>query len=214
MSIARAGTGPAAGSEHRLYNAHVAVRCLPSEGKDSMEIITPRLQLRDFVIDDWPAVLAYQSDPRYLRYYEWTERTEEQVRAFVGRFVDNQNAQPRTKFQPAIVLRADGRLIGNCGLRLPAPEARVAEMGCELAPDAWGQGYAAEAARAMLAFGFEHLRLHRVWANCMAENAAAWHLLEKLGFEREGRLRDHEWFKGRWWDTLIYGLLEPERSPQ
>jgi [ribosomal protein S5]-alanine N-acetyltransferase len=171
---------------------------------------TERLLLRDFRADDWPALLAYQSDPRYLRYYAWTGRSEADVRSFVQRFLDQQAEQPRWRWQLAIVLAATGALIGNCGLRLDAPGARSGNIGYELAPPAWGQGYATEAAREMVRFGFAELGLHRIWAQCVADNAASVRVLEKIGLRREGRLREADWFKGRWWDGLIYGMLDDE----
>ena len=61
-----------------------------------------------------------------------------------------------------------------------------------------------------LAFGFGDLGLHRVWAHCVAENAASARVLEKVGLRQEGRLREHEVFKGRWWDTLLYAILDRE----
>lgn len=169
---------------------------------------TARLRLREFVADDWQAVLAYQSDPRYLQFYEWTQRTEEDARTFVQRFIGWQTETPRTKFQLAIEL--DGRLIGNCGIRIANATTREAELGYELDPNFWGNGYATKAARAMLAFGFRELRLHRVTAWCIADNAASARVLEKLGFQREGCLREREWFKERWWDTLIFAILDRE----
>ncbi len=175
-----------------------------------MEIETKRLILREFTWDDWPDVLAYQSDPRYQRYYPFIERTPEEAQAFVQMFIDNQQVRPRTKFQLAVTRKGDPRLIGNCGIRLDAAEARQASIGYEYAPDYWGQGYATEAAQAMMHFGFTNFQLHRVWADCVAENIASAHVLEKLGMRLEGHLRESEYFKGRWWDTLIYGILESE----
>lgn len=173
-----------------------------------MELTTERLILRDFVFDDWPAVLAYQRDPRYLRYYDWTERTPEAAQRFVQMFLDQQHTLPRHKFQLAVVLKDTGRLIGNCGLRQTAATAREADIGYELVPEQWGHGYATEAARAMVQFGFAQLKVHRIWAWCIAENAASARVLEKLGMTLEGRLRDKEYFKDRWWDTLLYAILE------
>ncbi len=175
-----------------------------------MQLTTERLLLREFVTDDWRVVQDYQSDPRYLRYYEWTERPERDVREFVGRFIAQQSDQPRTRYQLAIVLKDGGRLIGNCGIRTDAPGALEADVGYELAPEQWGRGYATEAARAIVAFGFDDLRVHRIWAACVADNVASAHVLEKLGMRLEGRLREHERYKGRWWDTLLYAILEHE----
>lgn len=175
-----------------------------------MILDTERLLLREFVVDDWRAVLAYQSNPRYLRYYPWTERAAQDVQPFVQRFVDWQEEQPRTKFQLAIVLRVEGQLIGTVGIRKEVAKVQKADLGFEIAPAYWGRGYATEAARAMLAFGFERLRLHRIWASCLAENVASARVLEKLGMRQEGRLRENQWMKERWWDTLVYGILEDE----
>ena len=119
-----------------------------------MQINTKRLMLREFVADDWPAVLAYQRDPRYLRFYPWTDRTEADARDFVGMFLEQQAKTPRRKFQLAITLPEDGRLIGDCGIRRKPENDWEADIGYELDPEHWGVGYATEAARAMMEFGF------------------------------------------------------------
>ena len=175
-----------------------------------MEITTERLILREFVEEDWREVLAFQSDPRYLEYYAWTGRTNEEVQEFVQRQIDNQSQDPRIKFQLAVDLISEGRLIGSCGIRKEPQEAHQAETGYELSPDYWGQGYATEAARAMVEFGFTKLKVHRIWAHCVADNARSRRVLEKLGMRLEGRLRENEFYKGRWWDTLVFGILEDE----
>lgn len=176
-----------------------------------MQLTTDRLILREFVENDWPAVLAYQRDPGYLRYSHWIDRTPQDVQQFVQTFISQQYAQPRTKFQLALVLKENQRLIGNCGIRLKSAGAHEADIGYELAPDQWKRGYATEAARAIVQFGFTELRLHRISAWCMAENAASAHVLEKLGMQLEGRLRESESFKDRWWDTLLYAILKDDR---
>ncbi len=176
-----------------------------------MQIITARLILRDFVADDWRAVQAYQSDARYFRYNPWTERPEAEVREFVQKFINHQTQDPRRKFQLAITLPESGPLIGNVGIRRKAENEWEADMGYELDPNYWGLGYATEAARAIVTFGFHELNLHRISAECRAENTASVHVLEKLGMRREGHLRENEYFQERWWDTLVYGLLEQDR---
>ena len=175
-----------------------------------MQLETERLLLREFVADDWATVLAYQSDPRYLRYYAWGGRTAAEAQDFVQIFLDQQAAQPRHKFQLVVTTKAAGTLIGNCGIRLAAPGVRVGDIGYELAPEQWGHGYATEAARAILAFGFGALGLHRVWASCVADNTASAHVLTKLGLRREAHLREIDYYKGRWWDEQIYAILEDE----
>ena len=179
-----------------------------------MELITERLLLREFEFSNWPDVLAYQNDPRYLRYYEWTNRTPEAVQAFVQMFLAQQQEQPRTKFQLAVVLKSTGKLIGNCGIRLKSPDTHLGDIGYELSPEHWGHGYATEAARAIVTFGFTQLKLHRIEAQCIAENVGSAHVLQKLGMQLERRLRENEYFKGCWWDTLLFGILEREWKSQ
>ena len=175
-----------------------------------MILTTERLILRDFIKSDWEAVLAYQQDPLYLRYNEWESRTADAVREFIQMFLDHQKQYPRIKFQFAITLRSTCQLIGNCGVRKETVDAREGDIGYELDPGHWGNGYATEAARAVVQFGFSELKLHRISAWCIADNTASARVLEKLGMRQEGRLRDHQYFKGRWWDTLLYGILYDE----
>ena len=175
-----------------------------------MELKTKRLVLREFIEDDWQAVLAYQSTQEYLRYYPWVEREGGDVRAFVNEFIAWQGEKPRYRHQFAVTLADNGRLIGSCGIRKEKPDESGGELGYELDPGYWGNGYATEAAREMLKFGFEHLQLHRVGSFCIAENVVSLRVLEKLGFRREGALRETVWMNGRWWDTLVYSILDYE----
>jgi RimJ/RimL family protein N-acetyltransferase len=179
-----------------------------------MELTTERLSLREFNEYDWPDVLAYQTDSLYLRYSPWTERTPEVVQAFVQVFLAQQHEQPRSKFQLAIVLKSSHQLIGTCGIRMESADAYEADIGYELSPTYWGQGYATEAARAIVQFGFTELRVHRIWSWCIADNVGSARVLEKLGMRPEGRQREKEYFKGRWWDTLLFAMLDEEWHAQ
>jgi ribosomal-protein-alanine N-acetyltransferase len=178
--------------------------------KNRMKLETERLILRDFVKDDWGRVLEYQSDPLYLRYYEWTERTPEAAQEFVGWFLDHQKQTPRIKYQLAITLKSNHLLIGNCGIRMDHAKAFQADIGYELDPRHWNHGYATEAAHAIVDFGFSRFGLHRVWSWCVADNLGSAHVLEKLGMRREGHLRENEYYRDRWWDTLMYAILVDE----
>lgn len=155
-------------------------------------------------------MLVYQKNPRYLKYYPWVDRTEDDARKFVAMFVNQQLENPRRRFQLAVTLQNNDHVIGNCGIRRKPENDFEADIGYEFAPERWGQGFATEAATALVDFGFRELGLHRISSWCIADNAASARVLEKLGMRLEGRLRQNEYFKGRWWDTLIYGLLEDE----
>jgi [ribosomal protein S5]-alanine N-acetyltransferase len=175
-----------------------------------MFLSTQRLILREFTEEDWRAVLAYQSDPRYLRFYPWAERKPEDVQAFVQRFLSWRLDWPRSKFQMAVTLAETQELIGMVGIRKESPAAIESDVGYEIAPAHWRNGYATEAAAAMLGFAFAELKVHRVWAHCVADNVASARVLAKLGMQQEGRLRENQWMKGRWWDSLVFAILEQE----
>jgi ribosomal-protein-alanine N-acetyltransferase len=74
----------------------------------------------------------------------------------------------------------------------------------------WGQGYATETGKALLTFGFDGLGLHRIFATCDPANVPSAHVLEKIGMQREGRIREHKWAKRRWRDSLLYAILDYE----
>ena len=175
-----------------------------------MKFETERLWLRDFVEEDWEVVYTYQVNPHYSRFYNWTQRTEADVRRFVQMSIDQQNAQPRQEFQFALVIKEEDRLIGSCSIRINDPERREANISYELDPHEWGKGYATEASRHILRFGFEELGMHRIWSQVIAENLRSGRVLVRLGMRLEGRLRETEFIRDRWCDTLLYAILDHE----
>jgi [ribosomal protein S5]-alanine N-acetyltransferase len=175
-----------------------------------VHIATTRLRLREFCEDDWKPMAAWWADPRYRRMYPELDDVGQAVRDLIGRFLTSQTTEPRLIWQLAITMPHDDTIIGNCGIRIDNPVLRQANIGYELHPDQWGYGYATEAATAILRFGFEELGMHRVWAECVADNTGSAHVLEKLGMRREAHFREHQWYRDRWWDTYIYAILDHE----
>ncbi|MFQ5679437.1 MAG: GNAT family N-acetyltransferase [Gemmatimonadota bacterium] len=109
----------------------------------------------------------------------------------------------------AIELGESRELVGAVGLRLEtAPES--AELGYWIGKPYWGRGYATEAARAVLAYGFEELALDRVYARHFARNPPSGRILQKLGMRREGCLRRHHEKWGERLDVVFYGMLREE----
>jgi [ribosomal protein S5]-alanine N-acetyltransferase len=175
-----------------------------------VRLLTARLLLREFEPDDWRAVLSYRGDPRYQRFYSEHDCSEDGVREQVAMFIAWQQAQPRFDYQWVAVLPGTNEVVGNCGLRRRSAGSAVADIGFELSPAHWGAGYATELAERMLAFGFGELALHRIEAHCIADNLASSRVLEKVGMQREGLLREKQRLRGCWWDVFLYAVLEHE----
>jgi ribosomal-protein-alanine N-acetyltransferase len=182
--------------------------------QNSMHLQTPRLLLRDFVLDDFTAVHAYASLQETVRFMEWGPNSEEQTKDFLHRKLAAQQANPRVEYEFAIVLQQTGQVIGGVGLRLNRPDHRAADMGYVLHPDHWNRGYASEAARAILDFGFNRHNLHRIMATCDPANRASARVLEKIGMQYEGRIRHHMLHKETWRDSLVYAILETDLAEQ
>ncbi len=103
----------------------------------------------------------------------------------------------------------DGRLIGAMGLKIE-PEDGIAELGYWVGVPWWGRGYATEAARAVVAYGFRDLSLGRIWARAFVRNPASTRVLEKAGFRHEGTLRRSLRKGDELLDHHVHGILREE----
>jgi [ribosomal protein S5]-alanine N-acetyltransferase len=175
-----------------------------------VRLTTERLVLREFEPGDWEALHAIESRPDVARYQSFEPRTRNESRLYVLEASQSAADDPRFTYDLAVVLAAEDRLIGRCGLSISDDEPREAILWYTLHPDEWGRGFTTEAARVMTDFGFRTLGLHRIWADCDPENVASWRVLEKIGMRREGHLRENAWIKGEWTDSLIYAMLDRE----
>lgn len=170
---------------------------------------TARLRLRPFADTDADALFALHSNAYVLRYWDsppWTEP------ARAERFLatSRQLAEEGSGARLAIDRLADGAFVGWCSLSRWNPDHRSASLGYCLGEAAWGQGYATEAAYAVLQWAFDTLDLNRVQAEADTRNAASARVLEKLGFQREGTLREDCVVNGDVSDSWVYGLLRRE----
>ena len=100
-------------------------------------------------------------------------------------------------------------LVGAIGLTLAMSHAR-GELGYWVGKPYWGRGYCTEAARAVLRYGFETLALQRIFARYMVTNPASGRVMEKIGMQREGCLRQHVDKWGQYVDLNLYGILREE----
>lgn len=119
-------------------------------------------------------------------------------------------SQAETDDDTVFAVCRDGDLMGTCGLHGIDRRSGVGELGYWLAPEYHGQGYATDAARAVAGYAFDEQRLAKVYAKAFGFNDASQRVLEKVGFQQEGRLRDHFYIDGERVDVLEFGLFPDE----
>jgi RimJ/RimL family protein N-acetyltransferase len=177
----------------------------------TVTILTERLELREFTDGDWSSVHEYDSDPEVTLYAGIPPSSKEDTTRFLQTAQSRQNQKLRTDFDLAVVLRSGGSLIGGCYLGVTDQDNRQGRKGYLLNKKYWGKGYATEASRALLSFGFEKLGLHRIYAECDPDNLPSLRVLEKIGMHREGRLREAHFERGKWRDYFLYAIIDVRR---
>ena len=166
----------------------------------------PRVCLRALVESDLGALFALYSDPKVTRY--WSHRAwhlEAQAREYVERAA--RGFAEREFLQWGMALADGDRVIGTVTLFRFDKTHRRCELGYALASGSWGRGYAREALALALDYAFGPLHLYRVEADIDPRNVGSIHLVERLGFRREGLLRGRYHVGSEIQDSAIYGLL-------
>jgi RimJ/RimL family protein N-acetyltransferase len=140
----------------------------------------------------------------------WLEN-DEQIEGFLQHAIEESHrAEDRMDYVLAVRIPGTGAFAGFVMLEIDPEQTSTAEVGCVLLPEFWKNGFASEILRALLAFGFEELSLHRVYGKCDELNLASAHVMEKCGLAYEGTLREHVWLRDHWRSTRYYGILSRE----
>lgn len=170
---------------------------------------TSRLKLRPFNDSDVDDLFALQSNAYVLRYWNtppWTER------ARAEKFISTcqQMAEEGTGIRLAVDRESDDSFIGWCTFNRWNPAYRSASIGFCFNESVWGHGYATESARALVEWAFNTLDLNRIHSETDTRNIASARVLEKLGFVREGTMREDCIVDGVTSDSWVFGLLRRE----
>jgi len=175
----------------------------------SLPLRTDRLLLRPLRESDADVLLEIFSDPKVMRFWgtvAWSSRDEAVERIAK----DAKRLEEGTDLRLGLERLADATFLGTCTLFDFNAQCRRAEIGYCLASAVWGQGYMHEALTSLIQYGFEQLDLNRIEADIDPRNEASARSLERLGFRREGLLRER-WIVGtEVSDTALYGLLRAE----
>ena len=169
---------------------------------------TQRLLLRELQPSDAEAAFQFYSDPDVMRYYDVPMTRLEDVREAIAEH--RRRYENDAAMRWAITLKGEDTVIGTCGYwrdSTPDDSCWYATMSYVLAQPYWNQGIVTEALRAIIRYGFDHYRLHRIEAHAVIANPASLRVLRKLGFQEEGHLRERFFEHGRFHDEKLFGLL-------
>jgi len=173
-----------------------------------VQLTGDKVRLREFRADDLDDTDAILGDALVTRWLSFDSRTREQQSEVLTGAIERAKHTPRTEYYLAITTHADDRLIGF--VRLGFSGVQAAKLGFAISAPHWGHGYALDAARTLIGYGFATLGLHRISAAIGRDNAASIAIVTRLGFTQEGRLRDHVFTNGAWRDSVLYSLLAHE----
>lgn len=132
------------------------------------------------------------------------------TRDYINNWIFNQQKKPRTLYPFVIETKDTNQFIGLIGLIIGKPKYRNAEAWFKLHVNHWGNGYATEAFKRLIQFGFEELNLHRIEAGCAVENTASQKVILKAGLKHEGTNRQLLPHQGGWLDCYSYAILEED----
>jgi ribosomal-protein-alanine N-acetyltransferase len=173
-------------------------------------IHTSRLFIRQFMEQDYRSLFEYLSNPSIYIYEPGEPISLEAAREIAKKRSQNNDFW-------AVVLKNTDELIGHIFFKqTEPPEFMTWELGFIFNPAFQSKGYATESSLALIRYGFEHLGIHKVMANCNPENIASWKVLEKIGMTREGLSRKNVFFRRDslgaplWTDTFTYGILNED----
>lgn len=169
-----------------------------------VRLVSDRISLREFVSDDCEAVQSYAGDPAVTRFTDWGPNSPEDTRSFIAATAAQSGMPDRREFDLAVVDIQTQDLVGGASLRVTDADRREGEIGYVIHPAYWSLGYATEAAKLLLKFGFDQLGLREISATCDPENHASAKVLNNAGLAFMGRITDHMLVRGAWRDSLLF----------
>jgi [ribosomal protein S5]-alanine N-acetyltransferase len=175
------------------------------------EFASARIVLRRAEEKDAKDLLALYSDESVVQFlpldlFLSTEDAKEEMRWYEQIF------QNQSGIRWMIEDKQLKKVIGTCGFLNYEKKHNRMEIGYDLAPEFWGQGFMPEALKLIIEFGFSKMRINKIEAKVEPKNKASIRLLEKLGFQKEGLLRQHEFEKGNYIDLLVFSKLSSDES--
>ncbi|MGB0788684.1 MAG: GNAT family N-acetyltransferase [Marinirhabdus sp.] len=177
-----------------------------------IEIVTERIKLRLINLSDLGSIHKLHSLPETDEYNALgIPKNIEETKSIIEPWVAENQLNEIKNYTLAIDNRSNGEFMGLFGLKLGNKKYKRAEVWYKIHSNYWKKGYATESLKAVIDFGFDTLKLHRIEAGCAVANIASVKVLEKSGMIREGRLRQVLPLKSGWSDNFEYSILETDK---
>lgn len=176
-----------------------------------LRIDTEHLYMAPLKIEDAGSMLEYHSDADVVRYIPWSVRDLDMVREALDKYMTLTKLESEGDYlMLGLYRKSDDQLVGQMNAMYQSENNKLAEFGYVLNPRFMGNGYATEAARALISWIFATGNFQRVIAKMDARNQNSASLCERLGLRREGHHLQDDWFKEEWTDTYLYAILKSE----
>jgi len=176
-----------------------------------IEILTERIKLRLIELSDLDSIHKLHSLPETDEFNALgIPKSIQETKNIIEPWIAENELSKIKNYTFAIENRLDREFIGLFGLKLENEKYKRGEVWYKIHSDFWKKGYATESLKAVINFGFENLKLHRIEAGCAVENIGSIKVLEKSGMIREGRLRQVLPLKSGWSDNFEYSILETD----
>ena len=172
-----------------------------------MEIITDRLCLREVKENDYDFFAELESNEACIKYESDAVPTKDWIDKKFHETLEDINIVLRVRYRLMITKLATGESVGRIVLWKIDDSIKEWEIGWDVHLKHWGNGYAPEAAKAVLKFAFNELKVHRVQALCNDQNSSSEKVMIKIGMKKEGTLRGVRCLNNRWYGSHIYSLL-------
>ena len=177
----------------------------------TIEITTDRIKLRLIELSDLESIHQLLSLPETDEYNVLgIPKDIKETESIIKPWIAENNLNEIRNYTFAIEDQLNKKFIGLFGLKLGTKKYKRGEVWYKIHVDFWNKGYATESLKAILSFGFETLKLHRMEAGCAVENIGSIKVLEKVGMVREGRKRQTLPLKTGWSDNFEYSILETD----
>lgn len=163
-----------------------------------------RVELRPLKLRNIDNIMTWVNDPDIVKNFQnFKGFTRSEELKFLKKIIKSKN-----DYVFSIFRTTDGKYLGQCAINQISRQNKLGRFSIFVTKENWGKGYAEEAIRLLIEFAFRKLGLHKIWGVAWATNKKAWHIYRKVGFKKEGLLKDEYYWHGRFHDLLRIAIVK------